>query len=134
MASDFSSVVIQQMQERCAKLPDPTLATKLRYRVDDLCHLQHESDQSYDLIVDKGTLDAISSSSSQQNHMDSIRNYITEMWRILKIHGCFIIITNMPISVLDSLILQPMLHTWDEGSKDMVATYALLHQGKENPS
>jgi hypothetical protein len=51
--------------------------------------------------------------------MDNIGKYIHEMWRILKLHGHFVIITSMPMEIFESFIL-PYLQTWSMEQKTMI--------------
>jgi len=80
---DYSSVVINQMQVLYRQIPE------LRF-----CHMDVRSltyvDQHFDVVIDKGTLDAVlcgSDSTVNATHM------LNECHRVLKNDGVFIVIT-----------------------------------------
>jgi hypothetical protein len=66
-----------------------------------------ETENSYDLILDKGTLDAIASqsnTSTPKQQQENIKSYFQQMWKILKINGVFVIITTITEELLEPLI------------------------------
>lgn len=69
--------------------------------------MKGETENSYDLILDKGTLDAIASqsnTSTPKQQQENIKSYFQQMWKILKINGIFVIITTITEELLEPLI------------------------------
>lgn len=62
-AVDYSRVIIQSMNERTQT---KKLSSYIRYKEEDLFDIRSEKPNSFDLIIDKGTLDAISSDNTNQ--------------------------------------------------------------------
>jgi SAM-dependent methyltransferase len=100
---DFSTSSVNMMNSRSKSLGLDSLLT---YRVGDLTNLKLESDSSFDFIVDKATLDAIATvnASSDSPHVDNIMKYMYEMWRVLSLHGRFVLITTMPPNVFGDMV------------------------------
>ncbi len=79
------------------------------------------SSQTFELILDKGTLDAIASggttlkqevdysapSPSQSNRRD-VSRYCLEMWRVLAQGGQWAVVTTMPPHIFEALVITPI--------------------------
>lgn len=103
---DYSPAVIAAMQQR---------GHKVRYFDADARDMKSESADSYAAVVDKGTLESIASgggNNSQPGSADSgavdAAKYMLEMWRILKIGGCFLVLSTMPPDVFYALAVAPL--------------------------
>ncbi|KAJ1985585.1 hypothetical protein H4R33_003922 [Dimargaris cristalligena] len=88
---DFSETVIDQMRQRCADL------TEMEWEVMDIRELQL-ADASFDLVVDKGTMDALMCEQGDvwdpsEELMENVRREVDEALRVLKVGGKFIYIT-----------------------------------------
>lgn len=95
-----------------------------------------EKDSSYHLIVDKGTLDAITSGGADSPELASnVGKYIREMWRILAIDGRWMVVTTMPPTFFEELVIPHlqqhgnMLSNWRTGHRSTI-----LHHGNEQRS
>lgn len=95
--------------------------------------MTEEKDNSYHLIVDKGTLDAITSGGADSPELaNNVGKYIREMWRILSLDGRFMVVTTMPPTFFEQLVtphLQQhgnLLSNWRTGHRS-----AILHRGNE---
>lgn len=78
---DFSHTVVETMQRRSVVMP--AIAGRVRYFCGDARDMISEPDGSYDLAIDKGTLDAIMSDTSGGAGIISATRYLEEMWRVL---------------------------------------------------
>ncbi|KAK8797588.1 hypothetical protein WA158_005934 [Blastocystis sp. Blastoise] len=76
---DISSVCIQQMKTKYASTPE------IQWDVMDVCHMTY-SDESFDFIFDKGTMDAILCSDNDQEACSSA---LKEILRVLKPNGIY---------------------------------------------
>ncbi|KAI9773508.1 MAG: hypothetical protein M1835_006148 [Candelina submexicana] len=86
LSVDFSDVVIGRMKAR---------HPHLEWRVEDVRELELE-DSSFDVAIDKGTLDAMLHGSPwdpPDEVRSSIRQYVNEVWRILKPKGKWLYVT-----------------------------------------
>lgn len=71
--------------------------------------------ETFEMVLDKGTLDAISSggdASTSPGEPSCVPSpdaaaYMTEMWRILKPKGVFFIITTMPPEIFEPIAISP---------------------------
>ena len=83
---DVSSVVIRQMkskhQEKCSEM---------KFIKMDVTEMDF-ADSSFDVVLDKGTLDAIFSSADAET-VQKVHTMFDEIWRVLKIAGRYICIT-----------------------------------------
>jgi SAM-dependent methyltransferase len=127
---DYSDVVIEMMSKRGLELnlrgiryftvSDIFSTFKVSHHLclvqADARNMYSEAAQSFDAIVDKGTLDAIASSGIGDNSSDATR-YIQEMWRVLSTGGLFVLITTMPPNVLQSIAIDPLLSCGDSGTR-----------------
>ena len=83
---DFSEVVIKQMESRCPKL---------RWRVEDVRDLK-STDSSFDITIDKGTMDAMIWGSNWDPPLEvreNIKQYMSEIARVLRPGGRWIYVT-----------------------------------------
>ncbi|KAM5568592.1 hypothetical protein ABKV19_016241 [Rosa sericea] len=81
---DISSVVIQAMQEKHSNRQD------LKYLEMDVRDMNAFQTASFDAVIDKGTLDSLlCGSNSQQN----AAQMLSEVWRVLKDKGVYILVT-----------------------------------------
>eukprot|EP01040_Poterioochromonas_malhamensis_P007524 gene7524-8119_t len=115
VASDFSQNIIQQMKER-------TKLMKLEgigYKEANVFDIKNEKSETYNIILDKGTLDAIASSKEDntKKQEENIRKYFTEMWRILRKEGVFILISTMTSDILQSLVTSYLIYYSAEDKK-----------------
>mmetsp|Transcript_30296 Transcript_30296/g.58235 ORF Transcript_30296/g.58235 Transcript_30296/m.58235 type:complete len:271 (-) Transcript_30296:131-943(-) len=84
---DCSKTIIEAMRRRCADM------TEMTWEVDD-CRATAFEDNSFDVAIDKGTLDALSCGDTEGTY-----NTCSEMHRILKPGGRFISISSSPMFV-----------------------------------
>lgn len=61
---DYSDTVVKTMQKRATEKK----LKQLKYKTGNLFNLSQETDASYDVILDKGTLDAIASNNTNTNN------------------------------------------------------------------
>ncbi|KAI9704299.1 MAG: hypothetical protein M1836_007160 [Candelina mexicana] len=98
LSVDFSDVVITQMK---AQHPH------LEWRVEDVRKLELE-DSSFDIAIDKGTLDAMLYGSPwdpPDEVRNRIRQYVNEVWRILKPKGKWLYVTYRQPHFMKPLLL-----------------------------
>ncbi len=89
-----------------------------------------ESSASYEVVVDKGTLDAIASGGAEDKvcffftatcqhcakqsqtgsdpQLGDASLYMREMWRVLCIGGLFVVVTTMPPDILQTIAIDPI--------------------------
>eukprot|EP00747_Dinoflagellata_sp_TGD_P011895 gnl/TRDRNA2_/TRDRNA2_121179_c2_seq1.p1 gnl/TRDRNA2_/TRDRNA2_121179_c2~~gnl/TRDRNA2_/TRDRNA2_121179_c2_seq1.p1 ORF type:complete len:269 (+),score=47.32 gnl/TRDRNA2_/TRDRNA2_121179_c2_seq1:77-808(+) len=79
---DFSPRVVERMRARHADMPSMT------WQVGDVTNLEAFADGSFDIAIDKGTLDAVSSGPAKMK-----RRMLEEVHRILTVGGRYIHIT-----------------------------------------
>lgn len=87
---DFSTVVVDMMTKRHSKIPG------IQWKVADVRDLDMLSDQSINVALDKGTLDAMIHGSGwnpPDEVKDNTTRYMREVYRILKEDGIFLYIT-----------------------------------------
>lgn len=83
---DFSEIVIKQMRSHCPNL---------EWRVEDVRDLQ-STDSSFDITIDKGTMDAMiwgSNWDPPPEVRENIEKYMSEIARVLRPGGRWIYIT-----------------------------------------
>eukprot|EP01098_Paradermamoeba_levis_P003739 TRINITY_DN1666_c0_g1_i1.p1 TRINITY_DN1666_c0_g1~~TRINITY_DN1666_c0_g1_i1.p1 ORF type:complete len:175 (+),score=45.89 TRINITY_DN1666_c0_g1_i1:224-748(+) len=88
---DFSEIVIETMKERCKDMPE------MKWEVMDIFSLGY-ADKSFDVVLDKGTLDAIMSERGDKWEVDEeldkqITQICCEYSRVLKEGGVFVYVT-----------------------------------------
>ena len=93
----------------------------------------------FNCVLDKGTLDAIASGGDDKKDSDVVRScftinmlyniqkwdvqstdaakYMSEVWRVLKTKGIFIVITTMPPDIFKSIAIDPINSSHQELSK-----------------
>lgn len=104
---DVSAAVTQQMKSRSVQLG----MKGLQYLQADLTAISCKP-ACYDIIVDKGTLDAIASSGGgaveamNPQSAPAYALYMREMWRLLRIGGLFVVITTMPPSIFQAIAIE----------------------------
>ncbi|XP_073030236.1 uncharacterized protein [Primulina eburnea] len=81
---DSSSVVIEAMKEKYSNHP------KLKYMIMDVRDMSSINENSFDAVVDKGTLDSLLCG---QNSRQNASRMLEEVYRVLKEKGAYILIT-----------------------------------------
>jgi hypothetical protein len=108
-------------------------AMRAKYRSSEVSYFKEDArtmltvtNESFDIILDKGTLDAILSDT--QDGFKSAQAYMNSSWRILarnrkKNIGKFIVISTMPPDAISALFLgdESSRCIWDLGKTNMVA-------------
>ena len=95
---DISSTVIKQMQGR-----NETKRKSMTFTKMDVMDMTFE-DATFDSVVDKGTLDAIYSSTDDET-VKMIEKMFDEITRVLKVAGRYICITLAQDHILEKLLL-----------------------------
>ncbi|CAL5094756.1 unnamed protein product [Urochloa decumbens] len=81
---DISSVVIEQMREKHKEIP------QLTYMQMDVRDMSFFGDESFDCVLDKGTLDAMMCADDAP---DGASKMLAEVARLLRPHGIYLLIT-----------------------------------------
>lgn len=100
-------------------------------------HMDAEASESYDVVIDKGTLDAISSHNEDEPAHDphslpsrDAADYMTEIWRVLRVNGAFLVVTTMPPAIFERFVIDALNecaesgHDWTEGHSQHCLTTA----------
>lgn len=106
---DYSPVVINKMKERCSEKTSMkcTVASEVSLvgDVEDIHHMSYP-DESFDVVIDKGTLDAIICGDEATCFPDKV---LLEVNRVLKKDGVYICITfGMPENRMDYFQKSPL--------------------------
>jgi len=83
---DVSSVVVKQMLSKHG-----TIRPEMKFAKMDVMEMEFE-DLTFDAVLDKGTLDAIFSSTDEST-LAKVHKMFEEIWRVLKVAGRYICIT-----------------------------------------
>ena len=103
---DGSTVVIQQMQERYQNIED------LEFISADCCHLDFVPEGSFDFILDKALLDSLLCGG---NSFKRSAEYVSEMYRILKPGGSFVVVSHGgPATRMNLLVMEDRKWTVQE--------------------
>ena len=106
---DYSPVVINKMKERCSeKMSMKCMVASEVSLVGDVEDIHHMSypDESFDVVIDKGTLDAIICGDEATCFPDKV---LLEVKRVLKKDGVYICITfGMPENRMDYFQKSPL--------------------------
>ena len=106
---DYSPVVINKMKERCSeKMSMKCMVASEVSLVGDVEDIHHMSypDESFDVVIDKGTLDAIICGDEATCFPDKV---LLEVNRVLKKGGVYICITfGMPENRMDYFQKSPL--------------------------
>lgn len=106
---DYSPVVINKMKERCSeKMSMKCMVVSEVSLVGDVEDIHHMSypDESFDVVIDKGTLDAIICGDEATCFPDKV---LLEVNRVLKKDGVYICITfGMPENRMDYFQKSPL--------------------------
>ena len=106
---DYSPVVINKMKERCSeKMSMKCMVASEVSLVGDVEDIHHMSypDESFDVVIDKGTLDAIICGDEATCFPDKV---LLEVNRVLKKDGVYICITfGMPEKLMDYFQKSPL--------------------------
>eukprot|EP00906_Rhabdomonas_costata_P006188 RCo009096 len=106
---DLNPVVIERMAGR-RKL-SPSLQQRVLYEVGDICAMNF-SDESFDLVLDKGAVDAFfSNTGPEQGDNSNVIKYFAEVYRVLRGGGQFLVLS----VTSDSELVFPYscAHDWD---------------------
>lgn len=124
IGTDYSKEVITFMTKRANDLN-----YKCKYIVTDLCNMKNINSATYKIIIDKGTLDAISSANDINDTNKSLASayaYIREVWRILIVQGKLIIITTMTKDIFESIAISALdylqVSNWENCTKENLKT------------
>ncbi|KAH7667113.1 Endothelin-converting enzyme 1 protein [Dioscorea alata] len=98
MNIDISSIAIEMMRRKCSHIPH------LKYRKMDVRHMDFFQDESFDCVIDKGTLDSLMCGTDAPL---SASRMVEEVSRLLKPGGIFMLITYGDPSVRIPHINQP---------------------------
>lgn len=117
LGMDFSAVVIDLLQSGKTLKEDEV---KAQYSKGDARKMPQYESSSFELVVDKGTMDAMLSSSSRSVGLRNARQCISEAVRVLSSTGSFVLVSHIEVDsdefeVLVNDILLPALE-----SKSMV--------------
>ncbi|GAB5366592.1 hypothetical protein AAMO2058_001156400 [Amorphochlora amoebiformis] len=85
---DISKLCINRMKKRSSEAKESSVQS-LKWVQMDASRLSF-SEYSFDLVIDKGTLDALVCSNDM---LPTIRKIISEAWRVLRTGGCLVVIT-----------------------------------------
>ena len=94
---DFSELVIQEMKDKNLS------RNKMKWDVGDMTNMNQYENNSYDIIFDKGALDALMSTDSIENKEKAICMF-NEIIRILNSNGKYICITLAEHYIIDVLL------------------------------
>lgn len=104
---------------------------KCKYIETDVCDMNNIPNDSYDIVMDKGTLDAVASANNENETLKSLKSvgaYIRETWRVLVLKGKFIIITTMPENIFESIAMSAIdslsASNWKNCIKEKLKTEA----------
>ena len=108
IGTDYSDHVIEMMQRRCQ---ERQLSHLIEYSCVNMTKAHQFKDSSFKIVIDKGTLDAIisasedpKSSAKKDGSLENAMRYLLEVSRILIIGGAMLLISNMPMDVLEQAI------------------------------
>ncbi|XP_069583063.1 EEF1A lysine methyltransferase 4 [Ranitomeya imitator] len=127
---DYSPVCIKEMAQRNAKVPD------MSWMVMDARHL-HFPDGTFDLIIEKGTLDAMMVDEKDpwrvtQGTITLVDQVLSEVSRVLAPNGCFMSITFSPPHFRSRHYAQPQ-YGWsvscDSYGRDFHYFFYAMHKG-----
>ena len=99
---DLSSVVISAMNQRCADTREHMECNayiaydgllKFVVTVMDARHMEYIPDNCFNLIIDKGLIDAVFCS---QDNLASVAALVDEMYRVTKQQGVYLVISHAP--------------------------------------
>lgn len=93
---DFSEIVIEEMKKKNVSRPEMT------WVVGDMTNLEGFETGSFDIVLDKGALDALMSENTKENKASAIKMY-KEIDRVLSSTGKYICITLAEEFILKSL-------------------------------
>ena len=83
---DFSTKVITIMEEKCkAKFP------KMSFKVMDVLDMKEFQDEEFNVVFDKALLDSVLCG---ENALDTVKNMMKEIYRVLVDEGFYIIVSN----------------------------------------
>ncbi|CAL6078990.1 Methyltransferase [Hexamita inflata] len=82
ISTDISAIATQQMQIHASDC--------VKFQVDDALNM-NQKDQFFDIVFDKGCFDALSTS---ENRDDVIKRFVSEIQRVLKQNGKYIMISH----------------------------------------
>ncbi|KAK1315662.1 hypothetical protein QJS10_CPA05g00864 [Acorus calamus] len=114
---DISSVAIEMMKKRCAHIP------QLKYLKMDVRDMSFFPDESFNSVIDKGTLDSLMCGT---NAPISASLMIEEVSRLLKPGGIYMLITYG-----DPIVRIPHLH--QEGCSWKIKLYIIPRPGFQRP-
>ncbi|KAM7457357.1 hypothetical protein BLSTO_01881 [Blastocystis sp. subtype 1] len=80
---DFSPIVIEKMKEKCSEKKG------MKWDVMDIHHMTY-ADASFDVVLDKGTLDAVICGDETTCFPEKV---VSEVYRVLKTGGIYMLIT-----------------------------------------
>ena len=106
---DFSPIVIEEMKRK---------APHLTWEVMDMTKLAY-ANSSFDVVVDKGSLDALLSTHSKESSQDS-NHMFNHISRVLDTSGCYIC-----ISLAQDYILHTLLSYFNQHSNFTIEVYRL---------
>lgn len=111
---DFSSVVIDLLQSQLSKL-DGKDECKVHYSKADARKMDAFESNEYGLVVDKGTMDAMLSSSSKKTGISNAKRVISEAIRVLARDGSFMLISHIEVDtdefevLMDDILLPALM-------------------------
>ncbi|KAJ1433295.1 hypothetical protein B484DRAFT_14727, partial [Ochromonadaceae sp. CCMP2298] len=104
---DYSPTAISMMQRRAQDVD-----MGIQYFSGDARRMPEVHSGHYDLLLDKGTLDAIASGDAEKEgaggQATDAEQYIVECWRTLRVKGLFVVVTTMPPHIFEPLAVQPL--------------------------
>jgi ubiquinone/menaquinone biosynthesis C-methylase UbiE len=113
---DFSQVVVDKLIQHQSNTDEPNI----QYLRADARKMPIFKSNDFNLVVDKGTIDAMLSSSNKKSSIKNARSIVEEVVRILTKTGSFILISHIEVDTDEFEILMDDILLPALGTKEMV--------------
>lgn len=117
VAVDFSGVIVQELREAAAS-GVAAGGAQVDYLVADARDMRMFNDESFDVVVDKGTIDAMASTDSSSERESSCSRIFSEVCRVMRPNACFYLISHVAADseqwqyLLEEMLLPALQRHW----------------------